>query len=399
MKKIDQPDNIPVPWASAAASGYRNPIPPAVQSGANEGYASWPAGFPPPTFISPRDGGSPPRGQDHNGVLHEISAGLQWLQMGGFPTFDQALSDANNGYPLGAVVESKVYTGLLWRSLLDDNEDDPDDFGTSWAPFNRLRLQANMTIWVDAVNGEDTNSGLSTGQPLKTIGRATWLVENFIDRSGYELNVRIKPGTYTNDPIVANGAAFSGVRFQAIDGTVSIPTTTTDSSISVTGGASIVLNGNGFVLSALNGSLPTVAAIICGGASNIHIDGNISYNASRDANIFSSSSGYVSYTVGVTEKLLANTQIHYYAYNGTINANDVTVEAVGGTRNFTISFADAEAMGFILIHRFTKVGTFTGVRYLVSSNAAIIAPPASATTYLPGSIDGIQQTGGVYINS
>jgi len=124
MQASDIPTKFNIPFANSATPGtYKRPIPEAASPTA--GVASLTEGFPPETFLPVGSGGTPPFGQDMNGILYEITQWSRWLQAGGTVTWDSAFSTAVGGYPAGAVVASAT-AGLFWYSLVDNNTVNPD---------------------------------------------------------------------------------------------------------------------------------------------------------------------------------------------------------------------------------------------------------------------------------
>lgn len=398
MKDTDLPFRIPTPWATNALAGYVNPIPPVDTNGVN-GYASWPEGFPPSTFVDPSEGGFPPRGQDFNGVFRDITAISQWWQAGGQFPYNADFATTIGGYPAYAVVPSARYRGLLWISFVNDNMSDPDHGGAGWQSFNRMRLTSNRTVWVDQVNGDDTNVGIEEAEAFATISRAQWLISNFIDTAGYNLYVRIKPATYIDDPILLSGTINTGIIYQAIDGTVNLNTTVHSAPIAILSGASVVLEGNGF---ALNATLAPDISIVTG----IHVTGatlviksSVLYSGCRDANIYAGPAGTIIYDDGVVDKIGANSPRHWWANSGLINGppNGNTVQLLNGTRNFSGAFAWAGANGWINVSgtNFSYSGTGTGLRFAVKSGANITGAGLTATTF-PGDTTGTETGGGLY---
>ncbi|KAA1174648.1 hypothetical protein FP026_29625, partial [Rhizobium tropici] len=73
MKASDIPVKFPIPFAASAGGGYIRAIPQASQIGITNGAASLTDGFPPLTFLPVGAGGTPPWGQDFNGILNEIT--------------------------------------------------------------------------------------------------------------------------------------------------------------------------------------------------------------------------------------------------------------------------------------------------------------------------------------
>ncbi len=126
------PDKIPLKWAATAASPYINPIPVGSQIGIKNGAASWTDGYPPNCFISLAAGGAGPEGGDTNGVLQQITAGLQYLQAGGLPLYDSTFATEIGGYADGAILKSATVRGFLWQSTADNNSTNPDAGGAGW---------------------------------------------------------------------------------------------------------------------------------------------------------------------------------------------------------------------------------------------------------------------------
>ena len=400
MKLTDRPTSIPVPWASGAGLGYTNPIPPTSQIGINDGYASWIDGFPPLTFQDPATGGVPPRGQDFQGVLKEISGGLRWLQAGGFPIYNNTFASAIGGYPAGAVIASATYQGLLWRSIIDDNMDDPDDFGARWQPYNRLRLISNQTLWVDQATGSDSNSGLTEGDPLATIGRVIHVINSFIDPAGWQLGVQIKPGNYTNDPIKlintnSNGEAAIGVSFEANHGAVNIVITDPAilGAIWADGGAIFSVSGNDFHLS-VNTSAASSASVLALGGARININGNITYNASSHSNLLAANGARILYGSPCTDQITGDTPRHWEVGVGAqIDGHSNASVQFVGTRNFSTAFAVVSG-GNLNIPSLSATGTATGKRFDVTGNGTISGVSGDPNAYIPGSVDGTTSSGG-----
>lgn len=122
MQSSNKPTPFPIPWANSAAGGYVTNIPQASQIGVVPGAASLTDGFPPLNFQSDTAGGVPPRGVDFNGILKEITQGVQWLQAGGITTFNSTFATAIGGYPKGALVADNIYNGYgVWLNITENN--------------------------------------------------------------------------------------------------------------------------------------------------------------------------------------------------------------------------------------------------------------------------------------
>jgi hypothetical protein len=168
------PASFPIPFANAAGAGFIRSIPQASQIGVQNGAASLTDGFPPLTFLAVTAGGVPPFGQDMNGLLNQISAGVQWQQVGGNPTYNASFAVAIGGYPNGAVLQSGDGTGF-WRSTVDNNTTDPD---ASAASFTGSISGTTLTVTAVAsgtvtVGQVLSGTGITSGTLITALGTGT----------------------------------------------------------------------------------------------------------------------------------------------------------------------------------------------------------------------------------
>jgi hypothetical protein len=170
-----QPLNFALPFAANAGAGYiTEPIPTASQIGITPGRASLNDGFPPLTMTPIASGGVPPFGQDMNGVLNQITAGLQWYQVGGMPIYNVTFAESIGGYPNGAVLQSSDRTGF-WRSTVDNNSSNPDAGGavvTGSIAGTALTVSA-VTSGTIALGQFITGTGISAGTQITALGTGT----------------------------------------------------------------------------------------------------------------------------------------------------------------------------------------------------------------------------------
>lgn len=94
MNRTDAPKKQPVIFA---VNGPREDLPDTTPAGDNT--ASYNSGFPPITMTLKSAGGLPPKGQDVNQILYELSAISRWFSAGALNTYDSAFATAVNGYP------------------------------------------------------------------------------------------------------------------------------------------------------------------------------------------------------------------------------------------------------------------------------------------------------------
>lgn len=135
---------FPIPWGNSAGGGFIRAIPVASQIGITAGAASLTDGFPPVNFTPPGAGGTPPFGQDANGILNEITLWTRWYTAGAPIGYDATFSTAIGGYPKGAIIVSATFP-KTWLSTVDNNASDPDTGGANWLDPNKVTYQKFTT--------------------------------------------------------------------------------------------------------------------------------------------------------------------------------------------------------------------------------------------------------------
>lgn len=126
MNRTDAPKKQPIIFG---VNGPREDLPDTTPSGDNT--ASYSQGFPPITMTLKSAGGLPPKGQDMNQILYELSALARWASSGALNTYDSTFSTAINGYPSGSVLISD--DGLnVYINTSDGNTSNPNTGGSGW---------------------------------------------------------------------------------------------------------------------------------------------------------------------------------------------------------------------------------------------------------------------------
>ncbi len=181
------PTLIPAIWANAASSPYINPVPTPSQQSIANGRASFADGFPPNCFIPYASGGAGPFGGDTNGILQQITAGLQWLQAGGAVLYNSTFQTAIGGYPNEAIVQSATTPGLFWRSTADNNTSNPDTGGANWVK-QFAQLNGDSTQVFNAAAGMGTNNVVIYGNAKTALaGVAPYAVSTVADLNAANL--------------------------------------------------------------------------------------------------------------------------------------------------------------------------------------------------------------------
>ena len=126
MNRTDAPSKQSKPFG---INGQREPLLATTPAGDNT--ASYDQGFPPVTMILKSAGGLPPKGQDMNQILFELSALARWSSAGALNTYDSTFATSITGYPSGAVLISD--DGLnIYINTTDGNTENPNTGGSGW---------------------------------------------------------------------------------------------------------------------------------------------------------------------------------------------------------------------------------------------------------------------------
>lgn len=148
MNRSEAPAKQSKPFA---INGQREPILPTTPSGDNT--ASYEQGFPPITMILKSAGGLPPKGQDMNQILYELSALARWASAGALNSYDSAFATAIGGYPKGSVLIGDD-GNTIYINKTDSNSTNPNSSGAGWVDlYTYLGLDF---IGYNPANGESS---------------------------------------------------------------------------------------------------------------------------------------------------------------------------------------------------------------------------------------------------
>lgn len=138
MNRTDAPAKQPKPFG---INGQREDILPTTPAGDNT--ASYESGFPPITMILKSAGGLPPKGQDMNQILYELSSLCRWFSTGAINSFDSSFASQIGGYPKGSLVLGDD-GATLFLSSMDANSNNPNSVSTGWINFTKLLSIASL---------------------------------------------------------------------------------------------------------------------------------------------------------------------------------------------------------------------------------------------------------------
>src|SRR5580693_6790303 len=204
------PAKFPIPWAYGAGGAYIRSIPEASQIGVQAGAASLTDGFPPVTFLPLGSGGTPPFGQDANGILNQITLWSQWQQAGGPVSYDSAFSSAIGGYPKGALLLAAA-GNYWWLSTADNNTSDPDTGGSNWTyvplasgfPVTLFGVSTSMSLAGATYQGN--NVLIQASGTTQTLPTASWNAGETVGFSAlFACTINLTGGA------VVHGGALSG---------------------------------------------------------------------------------------------------------------------------------------------------------------------------------------------
>lgn len=104
-----------------AKNGQKNVIPENYETSMDSNQATWDQGFGQITMLPVAAGGLPPKGQDFNGILNQISENIVYQSQGGRFKFSPESAESIGGYPKGAILQSDDEK-KEYQSLIDNNK-------------------------------------------------------------------------------------------------------------------------------------------------------------------------------------------------------------------------------------------------------------------------------------
>lgn len=126
MNRTDAPKKQPIAFG---VNGPREDLPDTTPSGDNT--ASYNSGFPPITMTLKSAGGLPPKGQDMNQILYELSNLARWASSGALNSFDATFATSIGGYPSSSMVISDNEK-IIYINTIDGNTSNPNSGGAGW---------------------------------------------------------------------------------------------------------------------------------------------------------------------------------------------------------------------------------------------------------------------------
>lgn len=198
MNLTDAPKKQPVPFG---VNGSREDILSTTPAGDNQ--ASYDVGFPPVTMILKSAGGLPPKGQDMNQILFELSALSRWASTGALNKFDSDFSTAISGYPKTAIIGGDDGT-TIYMSTIDGNTNNPNSVSTGWLNLTATYAKLSSPALTGTPTAPTAVTGTNTTQ-LATTAFIQSAITNLSLGTASQRNV----GTGTNQIPDMNSFAFT----------------------------------------------------------------------------------------------------------------------------------------------------------------------------------------------
>lgn len=258
-------------------------------------------------------------------------------------------------------------------------------------PVTRIKLAANLTLYVSATGNDTTGDGLTAGTAFATVQKASNVLQNNYDLGGYQVTIQLLDGTYTSG-LTVNGY-FVGAK--GLDAVTIKGNATTPSNVLVnTAGNCFTANWAAqFIVKDLRVKSTSWAGLSATNYSNIGFS-NLVFDTCGQAHISA---------IGAKIQALGNYSIvggggcHILEdQGGNIYLSGTTV-TISGTPAFSQAFATLSNLSFAYATGMTFSGTgATGIRYNVTSNS-VLNTGGGGVSYLPGSIAGSYASGGAYV--
>ncbi len=251
------------------------------------------------------------------------------------------------------------------------------------SPQFRERLSANRTYYVNASEGSDTNSGLSSGASFATIQKAVETALS-LDSDIYDVTISVADGSYAENVAISGG--LSGV------GVLNITGNTASSSDCViapaSGNAITVENGARCQVWGFKLAGSPVYAVLCSDHATLDLR-NIVFAGGSTAHV--SAGGYSTVSISSNYEIAASTGRHMYANRFSRIQIINRIVTITGALHFGTGFGWANYFSLIEATGCTFTGdaaSTTGRRYLSQSSSRVETGGGGAS-YFPGDLSGI----------
>lgn len=348
-----------------------------------------------------------PTYQNFNALGLDITLVLQDYQQNGTSEFITSADNNSVAFPYryGALTRYSVSGNApfhLYLNLLDNNTALPTGAGwldlTAVMANRRIKLTANINMFVNPSTGNDANDGLTTGTAYATLNGADANIRKNYDLGGFDITVECADhlsGNYV--PLLVDGP-YVGGGMVLYSGNTTTPSNVTINQVNTScvvarNGASISVQGFKCVST---GSGPgqgfgidTVSA-----GTTVSIVGNMEMASCASGHFSSASSSQIGINAGYIESGTSGS--NFLAISG----GDIVIQAINidvtANPTYTQAYAVVSACGTLGFGSPTwSSGTVTGSKYAATLNG-VINTQTGNVNFLPGSSAGSTATGGQY---
>ena len=191
MQSLTQPELLLKPFAD---EGDKNTIPETNTDASNPQLADLTNGFPAITSEDPDDGGLPAERKDFNGLGYLTTTYDYFYQAGGTFTFNDTISTAIGGYPIGArlwYTDNNGATTILRSTIANNTNNFNNGSMTGWTP------DIPALGWDNVWTGNNVFSGDN-----KFTSATAWVGSSTFAVFKSDRNSAQAPSSYSEEPIV-----------------------------------------------------------------------------------------------------------------------------------------------------------------------------------------------------
>lgn len=311
-------------------------------------------------------------------------------------TFNKALRQAT----FMAAVIGQVIVDMTNQNQLDDGDvaGAAARLKLAIGYLGRIKLTANLNLYVATTGNDTTNSGLTSGSPFASLQKAWDTLVKTYDLNGFNVVINVANGTYTSGVIV-NGTLLG----QGAQNTVtflgnpaspaSCIITTTNAHCFYVGGTPI--NISGFSMGATGTYLGNAACAVVASIGLATITGGCVFRACSGYHMWAAQQAVIGVTAAYT--ISGGAINHILCSAGSfLGGNTPVTITLTGTPAFSGAFIQSGTVSSAAAIGWTFSGAATGTRYNVNSNS-VINTNGGGINYFPGSIAGVVSSGGQYL--
>ena len=296
------------------------------------------------------------------------------------------------------VRQSSIIASMIGQFIANQSGANATDDGTtatllanfiaSIQATTRRRFTANTNFYVNPSTGNDTNLGLTTAAPFRTIQGAITAISSLWDFAGFAATINLADGTYTATSgqsiavfgpgtppmtLVGNIANPGNVVISALNGAALL---VADATLTIGGGYTLQATGTGTGGSAGIG-------LVCVNTGSVNLTGTVRFGACGFSHVRAAAHSTI--LLSSPYSIAGAAPCHTYLDTMGVIASSAAV-TVTGTPNFSNAFALVSQNSCLTNNGGSFTGSATGQRYNVTSGSIITG--TGSTSFFPGSVAG-----------